>query len=138
MMDIKPMMTPVFTKLKKLRSSYSIPVDPTCYRWLIWFLMYLVNTRLDICFLENVLIQFEKDPKHHHCIVAKNILRYLHGTLHYCLQYTSNEIQLMGYKVKLGWQRDSQKKQNRWMLQPRIFHGLMDKKKVGHSFFEQC
>lgn len=58
MMDSKPMTTPMITNLKKLRSSDSSLVDPTSYRKLVGFLMNLVNTRPDICFDVNVLIQF--------------------------------------------------------------------------------
>ena len=54
MMDSKPMIT----DLKKLRSSKPSPIDPTCYRQLIGSLMYLVNTRKNICFAVNVLSQF--------------------------------------------------------------------------------
>jgi hypothetical protein len=58
MMDSKPMTTPMITNLKKLRSSDSSLVDPTSYRKLVGSLMYLVNTRPDICFVVNVLSQF--------------------------------------------------------------------------------
>lgn len=74
MMDSKPMMIPMITNLKKLRISNSSPVDPTCYKQLIGSLMYLVNTRLNICFAVNVLSQFQMEPKHDHWIAAKHIL----------------------------------------------------------------
>jgi len=48
MMDSKPMINPMITNLKKLRSSDSSLVDPSSYCELVGFLMYLVNTRLDI------------------------------------------------------------------------------------------
>lgn len=77
MMDCKPMTTPMITNLKRLRSSESSPVDPSKYRQLIGALMYVVNTRPDICFAVNVLSQFQVEPKHDHWIAAKHILRYL-------------------------------------------------------------
>jgi hypothetical protein len=83
MMDCKPMTTPMITNLKRLRSSESSPVDPSRYRQLIGSLMYLVNTRPDICFAVNVLSQFQVEPKHDHWIAAKHILRYLQGTIHF-------------------------------------------------------
>ena len=55
MMDSKPMTIPMITNLKKLRSSNSSLVDPTPYRKLVGSLMYLVNTRPDICFTMNIL-----------------------------------------------------------------------------------
>lgn len=44
MMDCKPMITPMITNLKRLRSSQSSVVDPIRYKKLIGSLMYLVNT----------------------------------------------------------------------------------------------
>ena len=85
MMDNKPMTTPMITNIKKLRSSYSSPVDPTCYKQLIGSLMYLVNVRPDICFAVNILNQFQMEPKHDHWIASKQILRYLRGIIHHCL-----------------------------------------------------
>lgn len=99
MMDCKPMKTPRITNLKRLRSSESSPVDPTRYRKLIGSLMYLVNTHLDICFVVNVLIQFQVESKHDHWIASKHILRYLQGTIHYFLKYDRrNDVHLIGYK----------------------------------------
>ena len=57
MMDCKSMATPIETNLKKL-SDYALDsdlVDPKMYRQLIGSLMYLVNTRPDICFAVSTL-----------------------------------------------------------------------------------
>jgi hypothetical protein len=56
MMDCKSMATPMMVmNLKLLSDSSSYLVDPTMYRQLIGSLMYLVNTRTDICFAVNAL-----------------------------------------------------------------------------------
>jgi len=52
------MTTPMINNLKKLRISYSSLINPTCYHQLVGSLMYLVNTRPDICYVVNVLSQF--------------------------------------------------------------------------------
>ena len=57
--------------------------------------MYLMNTRLDICFAVNTLSPFLTDLRHVHLIVAKHILRYLKGTIDYGLKYDVNQ------KIKL-------------------------------------
>jgi len=57
-MDPKSMTTPMITNIKKLRSYVSGLVDLTSYRKLLGSLMYLVNTRIDICFVVNALSQF--------------------------------------------------------------------------------
>jgi hypothetical protein len=53
MKDCKPMSTPMVTNWKNLSASDSQLVDATRYRQLIRSLMYLVNTRSDICFVVN-------------------------------------------------------------------------------------
>ena len=57
MMDYKSMTTPMVSNLKKLHETTSETnlVDSTMYRQLIGSLLYLVHTRLDICFAVNAL-----------------------------------------------------------------------------------
>eukprot|EP00253_Pinus_taeda_P030469 PITA_30469 len=63
MEDCRPMSTPMITNWKKLHASDSELVDPTLYRQLIGSLMYLVNTRPDICFAVNTMSQFICQPR---------------------------------------------------------------------------
>jgi hypothetical protein len=79
-------------------ASRSEAVDPTLYRELIGSLMYLVNTRPDICFAVNTLSQFMVEPKRVHWVATKHVLRYLHGTIEYGLSYIQGDgVKLMGY-----------------------------------------
>ena len=57
-LDCKSMATLTDANLKKLRDSTldSDLIDPTIYHQFIGSLMYLTNTRLNICFLVNTLI----------------------------------------------------------------------------------
>lgn len=55
MMDCKPMTTPMTTNVKLLSDTSSDIVDATLFRQMIGSLMYLMNTRLDICFAVNTL-----------------------------------------------------------------------------------
>eukprot|EP00253_Pinus_taeda_P024674 PITA_24674 len=66
MEDCRPMSTPMITNWKKLHASDSELVDPTLYRQLIGSLMYLVNTRPDICFAVNTMSQFMCEPRKVH------------------------------------------------------------------------
>ena len=51
----KAMTTPMASKLKIFSVSSSETVDATMYRQMIFSLMYLTNTRPDICFVVNTL-----------------------------------------------------------------------------------
>jgi len=73
-------------------------VNPTIYRQLIGCLMYLTNTRPDICFTVNTLSQHMVDPRRVHWIASKHILRYLKSTTKYRLQYVQeDQVKLVGY-----------------------------------------
>ena len=87
MMDCKAMTTHMASNLELLSVASSKSVDATMYHHIIYSLMYLMNTRPDICFAVNTLRQFLTDPRHVHLIVAKHILRYLRGTVDYGLKY---------------------------------------------------
>eukprot|EP00253_Pinus_taeda_P018701 PITA_18701 len=69
------MSTPMITNWKKLHALDSKLVDPTLYRQLIGSLMYLVNTRPDICFAVNTMSQFMCEPRKVQWVPAKHILR---------------------------------------------------------------
>jgi hypothetical protein len=94
------MPTPMVMNLKKMNeaSSDSGEIDPHLYRQLIGSLMYLVNTRPDICYAVSVLSQFMSQPRQTHWIAAKHVLRYLRGTVGYGLRYASGvDMRLQGY-----------------------------------------
>ena len=55
MMDFMAMTTPMESNLKLLRDASLESVDATIYRQMIGSLMYLTNTRPDICFAVNTL-----------------------------------------------------------------------------------
>ena len=70
---------------------------------MIGSLMYLTNTRPDICFVVNTLSQFSTDPRQVHLITIEHVLRYLKGTMDYGLKYEANQkINLHGY-VDSDW-----------------------------------
>jgi hypothetical protein len=69
------MNTPIETKLKLLVDTSSELVGATLYRHIIGYLMYLTNTRPDICFDVNTLSQFLVEPIRVHPVVAKHVMR---------------------------------------------------------------
>eukprot|EP00253_Pinus_taeda_P028793 PITA_28793 len=98
MVDCKPVSTPTELDFKKLSGSVAGPVlrNATEYRQLIGALIFLVNSRPDICFAVNTLSQHMVEPHHIHWIGAKNLLRYLRGTITYGLRYTTGDVRLLG------------------------------------------
>ena len=98
MEDCRPMSTPMITNWKKLSASDSQLVDATVYSQLISSLMYLVNTRLDICFAVNTLSQYMVEPRSFHMVGEKHVLRYIAGTIDYGLDYVRGDgVSLVGY-----------------------------------------
>ena len=98
MEDCKSMSTPKVTNWKKLHASEGELVDPTLYRQLIRSLMYLVNSRSDLCFAMNTLSKFMVEPRRVHWVAAKHVLRYLARTVEYGLDYKrSDGIRLIGF-----------------------------------------
>jgi hypothetical protein len=96
----KSMTTSMVRNLKKLSesSSNSNLIDPTMYRQLIGSLMYLVNTRPDICYAVNAFSQFMSQSRQIHWVIVKHVLRYLRGTVGYDLRYASSiDMRLQGY-----------------------------------------
>jgi hypothetical protein len=97
-MDCKCMATPMMKNMKLLSDSSLYLVDPTMHIKLIRSLMYLVNTRMDICFVVNTLIQYIVKPRHVHWIAGKHVFRYLNGTVGYGLRYVlDGDVKLQGY-----------------------------------------
>ena len=53
--------------------------------------MYLMNTRIDICFPVNTLSQYLTYMRHLHLVDGKHVLRYMKGTVDYGLKYDVNQ-----------------------------------------------
>jgi hypothetical protein len=82
-------------------------IDPHIYRQLIGSLMYLVNTRPDICYAMSVLSQFMCQLRQTHWIKMKRVLIYVQGTVGYGLEYASPiDMILEGY-VDVDWARSA-------------------------------
>jgi hypothetical protein len=98
MLECKSMNTPMETNLKLLVDTSSELVDATLYRQIIGSLMYLMNTRPNICFVVNTLSQYLVEPRCVHLVATNHVMRYLKGTLDYGLCYTGDhDFRLYGY-----------------------------------------
>jgi hypothetical protein len=98
MLECKSMNTPMETKLKLLIDTSLELVDAMLCKQVIGLLMYLTNTRPDVCFSMNTLSQFLVESRRVHIIVAKHVMRYLKGMLDYSLNYNGDQyFRLSGY-----------------------------------------
>ena len=89
--------------LKKKIDDDSDEIDPQ----LIGSLMYLVNTRPDLCYVVNVLSQSTSQPRQTHWIAVKHVLRYIRDTVGYGLRYASSvNLSLQGY-VDTDWEEST-------------------------------
>ena len=88
------------TQLQEASGSVVGPelANPSEYRQLVGALMFLVNSRPDICSAVNTLSQFMVELHHIHWIATKNLLRYLQGTIHCGLRYTTRNSRLLGWQ----------------------------------------
>ena len=75
MLDFQAINTSMVTNMKLLNDDSLEKVDVTLYRQIIGSLMYLTNTRPDICFVVNNLSQYMVDPKNVHIVAVKHVRR---------------------------------------------------------------
>ena len=103
MVDCKSVLTPMELNFKKLSGSAARPVlsNPTEYRQLVGALMFLVNTRPDVCFAVNTLIQHMVDHNIE-WVGAKKLLRYLCGMIDHGLSYSVGSMTLLDIPMSIG------------------------------------
>ena len=98
MQGCKPIDTPLLGNWRKEGATLVEVVDSTVYRQLVGSLMYLVNTRPNICYAVNQLSQAMVKPTKIFWKAGKHVLRYLRGTSEYGLWYRqTNEVKLHGF-----------------------------------------
>ena len=76
----KAMETPLAGNWRKEDATLGEVVDATIYRQLVGSLIYLVNTRLEICYAVKQLSQVMVKPTKLFWKAGKHVLRYLRST----------------------------------------------------------
>lgn len=105
MQSCKPTTTPIAsTSIVESLIDSPFP-DATLYRCLVVALQYLAITRLDINSIVNVVCQHMHAPLWSHFQVMKRILRYIIGTMHHGLHYTTGPLILHAY-TDVNWVGD--------------------------------
>jgi len=90
MTNCKPSPTPFQSRVKLTNNCDTTFVDdPLCQ--LVGTLIYLTHSRLDLSFVVRLVSRFMQKPHDNHWKGTKNNLRYLQGTLHYGVFYSSKD-----------------------------------------------
>jgi len=98
MIGCKPCSTPYLKDNKDLYDAAETLPDPTVYRQLIGKILYLTNTRPDLCFSIHLLSQFMQAPTVKHYAAAQHILRYIKANPSQGLFFPAdNQIQLKAF-----------------------------------------
>ena len=101
MTDCTPRKLPCDPNFANTTSIDSKPLpDAKLYQEIVGSLIYVMTgTRPDISYVVSKLAQFMHNPTEYHLSVAKNVLKYLKGTIHYSLKYSKLNfpIKLIGY-----------------------------------------
>ena len=92
----KPVDTPLPGGWRKEDATSGEEVDATVYRQLVGSLVYLVNTRPDICYAVNQLSQAMVKPTKLFWKAGKHVLRYLRGTSGYGSWYRQEDANWVG------------------------------------------
>jgi hypothetical protein len=98
MKDAKPIKTPMGTDEHLDVNKGGKSVDQKAYRSMIWSLLYLCASRLDIMLSVRMCARFQSDPKECHLVAVKRILRYLVSTPCFEIWYPKGStFDLIGY-----------------------------------------
>ena len=71
---------------------------------IIGSMMYLINTRPDICFVVNTLSQYLVKPRRVLLIIAKHVMRYLKGTIDLGFYYGRDHDYKLYVYTYLDWE----------------------------------
>ena len=91
MKKCKPMHNPLASNWRKEGATSGEVVEANVYKQLVGSLMYLVNTRPNLCYVVNQLSKEMVQPTNMFWKVAKHVLRFLRGTSQYGLWYRRKE-----------------------------------------------
>jgi hypothetical protein len=88
------------------REMNSPKIDPTLYRLLVGSLIYVTNTRPDICYAVSNVSRYMDSLEDKYFQVAKQILRYLKGTINYGFHLSSENSDQLHCYSDVDWERD--------------------------------
>ncbi|TYK04654.1 ty1-copia retrotransposon protein [Cucumis melo var. makuwa] len=104
--DVSPVRTP-FDTSKHLKKNKGNSVSQPEYAKIIGSVMYLMNyTRPDVVYAVSRLSRYTHNPDRYHWDALCHLLRYLKGTIDYCLHFNKFLLVLEGY-CDANWVTDN-------------------------------
>jgi len=104
--------TPLATNWRKDNATSSEEVGATIYRQLVGYLMYVVNTRPDMCYVVYQLSQYMVSPAKLYWKATKHVIQNLRGYTEYGLWYRRKKgVNLQGF-TNLYWARSPSNKKS--------------------------
>lgn len=100
--------------------------DPKLYRSLVGSLIYVTNTRPDICYAVSCVSGYMDNPQDAHSNAAKQILRYLKGTMDFALHLSSKGTPNLYSYADADWGRDMDTRRSTSGIIHRIGDSLID------------
>jgi len=91
MLDCNSATTPTYINIRNEVKEKEESVDPTLFRKLIGSLRYLCQNRPDIRYSVEMVSKFMSNPLKTHFLVVKRILRYINGTLHHGILFSTGK-----------------------------------------------
>ena len=91
MEDCKPAPSPFHSGVNIFATCTSPEVDATLYRHLVGSLLYLTHSCLDLSFSIGCVSHYMQTLHESHWKETKRILRYIRGTIHFGIHYTSRK-----------------------------------------------
>ena len=79
----KHMKTLMGTNEKLSKDENDVTIDSTLYKSMVGSLLYLIASRLDICFSVSVCARYQANLKESHVAVVKRIIKYVNGIADY-------------------------------------------------------
>ena len=107
MSDCKSAPTPFRSGVKLTVECTTPLVDATLYCHLVGSLIYLTHIQPDLSFSISFVSRFMQQPHEIHWQESKRIMRYLQGTLHYGVFYSSSTIASLSGYTDYDWAGDS-------------------------------
>ena len=111
----------------KLRKDMDSPdFDSKLYRSLVGSLIYVTNTHPDICYAVSCFSRYMDNPHETHWHAAKQIFRYLKGTISFALHFSNKGNPNLHSYADVDWGRDLDTRRSTSGIVHRVGDSLID------------